>query len=409
MTTLASANKILHDDILAELDRLKSENNRLRKNGAKAENDRTNLQYLLYTTRELTEISALNEMIVLILERLHNTYRPWNFSLIIENADRPTVIEYMDFIGFSESEKQKIIDKHEFITNDIAESSNDEDITFLFDDEEDDSFLFASGGSGEDKKNNAKESGEDEGLSLVYGSEKDAVTKLLSDGKDNEEWMVLPGDIGKDHILKVFVKGSPIESDKLSTIRLFLSLVSALIHNHLLRSQLKRMANTDALTGLLNRGGLDTSLEQYKHMTRSTSQFVFSIIAIDVNGLKYVNDTYGHEAGDHLIQQVAEILVKSTRKTDVISRSGGDEYIVVCPNTDLERTNPIINRIRELEQVTSITCTSKDTGKTETIPVRVSLGVADSKEFPAEEVLSEADHRESLNKKEYYKTHKKYR
>ncbi len=169
------------------------------------------------------------------------------------------------------------------------------------------------------------------------------------------------------------------------------------------------MANTDALTGLLNRGGLDTSLEQYKHMARDTSQFVFSIIAIDVNGLKYVNDTYGHEAGDQLIKQVADILLTSTRKTDIISRSGGDEYIVLCPNTDHKRTLPIVDRIRELEQETNISCTSKQTGKTEIIPVRMSLGVADSREFPPEEVLSEADHRESLNKKEYYKMNKKYR
>ena len=98
--------------------------------------------------------------------------------------------------------------------------------------------------------------------------------------------------------------------------------------------------------------------------------------------MKYVNDTYGHEAGDTLIRNVADILVKSTRKTDVISRSGGDEYIVVCPNTDVERTQPIVDRIRELEAETAITYSNKD-GKTESIPVRM-VGVADSGEFPPE-------------------------
>ena len=223
------------------------------------------------------------------------------------------------------------------------------------------------------------------------------------------EWMVMPGDIGTENILKVFVKGNPIESDKLSTVRLFLSLVSALIHNHLLRSQLKRMANTDALTGLLNRGGIDAAFDRYKAMAKEAQSFVFSVIAIDVNGLKYVNDTYGHEAGDTLICNVAEILVKSTRKSDVISRCGGDEFVVICPNTDFERTKAIVERIRELEQETAVTYSAKDSDKEETIPVRMSLGVADSNEFPADKVLKEADHREALDKKEYYKTHKKYR
>ena len=398
---MGSAPKISTQEIEAELADIKKENEELRSRNTKAENDRTNLQYLLYTTRELTEITSLDEIIQLVLERLYNTYRPWCFSLVIENSARPTVVEFMGFIGFSKEETTKILDYHEIITNDIAHSSSDDDITFLFDeDDEDDSFLF---GEGEDKEEEESKS------NFVYGSDKGAVTELMGSGAKNEEWMVMPGDIGSENVLKVFVKGLPIESDKLSTVRLFLSLVSALIHNHLLRSQLKRMANTDALTGLLNRGGIDTALDRYKSMAKTTDSFVFSIIAIDVNGLKYVNDTYGHEAGDTLICNVGEILVKSTRKTDVISRSGGDEFIVICPNTNFEKTTQIVERIRELEMETAITYKAKEGGAVETIPVRMSLGVADSNEFEPDKVLTEADHREALNKKEYYKTNKKYR
>ncbi|NRA66692.1 MAG: GGDEF domain-containing protein [Pseudobacteriovorax sp.] len=400
---MATANKLNLSDLEQELAQIRKENEELRDRNTKSENDRTNLQYLLYTTRELTEISSLNDMIQLVLERLYNTYRPWCFALVIENSSRPTVVEFMGFIGFSDEEKQKILEKHEVITNDIAESASDDDITFLFDDDdEDDSFLFA----GEEKS----EDGKDEKSQLVYGSDKAAMTELMGSADEPEyEWMVMPGDIGTENILKVFVKGNPIESDKLSTVRLFLSLVSALIHNHLLRSQLKRMANTDALTGLLNRGGIDAAFDRYKAMAKEAQSFVFSVIAIDVNGLKYVNDTYGHEAGDTLICNVAEILVKSTRKSDVISRCGGDEFVVICPNTDFERTKAIVERIRELEQETAVTYSAKDSDKEETIPVRMSLGVADSNEFPADKVLKEADHREALDKKEYYKTHKKYR
>ena len=93
--------------------------------------------------RELTGNLVAQRNDQLVLERLHNTYRPWGFGLIIENAGRPTVIEFMGFLGLSEDDKQKIFESHERITNEIAESASDDDITFLFDEEdEDDSFLF---------------------------------------------------------------------------------------------------------------------------------------------------------------------------------------------------------------------------------------------------------------------------
>ena len=142
-------------------------------------------------------------------------------------------------------------------------------------------------------------------------------------------------------------------------------------------------------------------------MAKSTGEFVFAVIAIDVNGLKYVNDTFGHEAGDRLINNVGDILRRSCRKP-TLSPLRGDEFIVLCPNTDCQRTEAIVERIRKFEAQTSLTFTHKETGATESVPVRMSLGVADSDEFD-DNVLAEADHRESLNKQEYYKTHKKYR
>ena len=400
------------DDLEEELARLKAELSDVKRRESRAVNDRTNIQYLLYTTRDLSAIKSLNDMIPLVMERLYNTFRDWSFGLLIEASSRPSIIEYMGFISMTEEEKSRIVKNHHRITNDISASQteDDDDITFLTDeDDDDDDFMFSvppKKAEPEQPVENRYRYIEDD---LIYGGDSKSLTKLLTSGKENEEWIVMPGDIGDDNELKVFIRGYPIETEQLSIIRLFLSLVSALIHNHLLQNKLEQLANTDALTGLLNRGGLDGAMDQYTHMAKESSEFVFSIIAIDVNGLKYVNDTFGHEAGDRLITKVGEILRKSTRKTDVISRSGGDEFVVLCPDTDFERTKPIINRIREFEATTKLEFFHKEGGGSEQVEVHVSLGVADSNEFNPDEVMRQADHRESLDKKEYYKTRKKYR
>jgi diguanylate cyclase (GGDEF)-like protein len=390
----------------AEVERVKRELARVREREKRAVNDRTNLQYLVYTIRELTETESLQDMIPLVLERLDNTFKGWSFALIIEASTRPTIIEYMGFRGITDEEKARIVKTHHHITNDIAASreDDDDDITFLDDDDDEPAVLTVPPKS-DDKPDPYRFIEGD----ITYGGDVERVTSLLSSGQPDEQWIVISGNIGADDELKVFIRGFPIDHERLSTIRLFLSLVSALIHNHILQNKLEKLANTDSLTNLLNRGGLDDAMVQFSSMAKDTAEFVFSVIAIDVNGLKYVNDTFGHEAGDRLIREVGEILKKSTRKTDVISRSGGDEFVVLCPDTDVERTQPIIERIREYEKTTELTYTHMETGETETVGVRMSLGVADSNELPADDVLREADHRESLDKQEYYKTRKKYR
>lgn len=382
----------------AQLEEAQAEIVALKKREIKATLDRANIQYLLYSTRELTGIQKLQDMIPLVLERLQNTFKSFSFGLLIEANVRPSVIEYMGFSGFSEEEKAKIVRNHHQITND-ASTQDDNSISFLDDD-------FGDNGVPSSREGVSSPSHE---KSLVYGGDVEGITRLLSSGQKNEQWMVLSGNIGEYNDLKLFLRSFPIDGEQLSTIRLFLSLVSAWIHNHLLKIKLQKLANCDALTSLLNRGGFDSAFEQYKHMAKATSQFVFSIIAIDVNGLKYVNDTFGHEAGDKLIRTVAEILGKSCRKTDVISRSGGDEFVILCPDTDTERSQPIVERIRSHESTAQLTFCKKGSTETESVNVRVSLGVADSREFSPDAVLREADHRESLNKQEYYKTHKRYR
>jgi diguanylate cyclase (GGDEF)-like protein/PAS domain S-box-containing protein len=104
----------------------------------------------------------------------------------------------------------------------------------------------------------------------------------------------------------------------------------------------------DILTGIYNRTYLDFELKRLD----TKRQLPFAIIMGDVNGLKITNDVFGHEAGDQLLKKVAEVLKHSCRQEDIIGRWGGDEFIVLLPNTTDEEAHILLRRImREFEQL----------------------------------------------------------
>ena len=106
-------------------------------------------------------------------------------------------------------------------------------------------------------------------------------------------------------------------------------------------------AFTDALTGLKNRRAMDHIMDQFL-----ASQRVFALMHLDLDRFKLVNDTFGHAAGDHVLQHAARIMLAQTRKEDAVLRVGGDEFILIFPGvTDLETLDAMAYRlIRALEK-----------------------------------------------------------
>ncbi|MEI6578047.1 MAG: HD domain-containing phosphohydrolase [Eubacteriales bacterium] len=98
----------------------------------------------------------------------------------------------------------------------------------------------------------------------------------------------------------------------------------------------------DHLTGLYNRRFYEEELQRLD----TKRNLPLSIIMGDVNGLKMINDSFGHEMGDELLNQVAEVLKKGCRADDIISRPGGDECVILLPKTDGKEVEHIINRIQ---------------------------------------------------------------
>jgi len=135
--------------------------------------------------------------------------------------------------------------------------------------------------------------------------------------------------------------------------------------------QLKELSTTDRLTELYNRSYLEPFLEKEIEAARRKNQKV-SVIMVDMDHFKEINDTYGHTVGDHVLTIFAQVVLKCIRKTDVIARYGGDEFIVVLPNTDTETAKLIAERIRYDVENTVI----PPIDNIEVPPIRCSVGIS---------------------------------
>lgn len=133
--------------------------------------------------------------------------------------------------------------------------------------------------------------------------------------------------------------------------------------------QLQQLSRTDRLTGLLNRGYWEECLgiefvryQRYRHKT--------SLVIFDIDHFKKINDGYGHQAGDAVIRAVAELTRSHARATDVAGRYGGEEFVVLLPDTELDGAFLFAERLRKAVQETVVPYGGQR------IQFTISLGVA---------------------------------
>lgn len=178
---------------------------------------------------------------------------------------------------------------------------------------------------------------------------------------------------------------------------LFADQLAAATENKLLHLELQKTAERDGLTGLYNRGFLESALQASIQGKAQTPSLDFALLMMDVDGLKDVNDRHGHIAGDQLITTVAESLQRHCRDSDILARYGGDEFVILFPSADLSAARRLADLIREhLPDQQCIITTAE--GDQEALALDVSLGCASSSEAPAQQVLALADKRMYLDK-----------
>lgn len=105
------------------------------------------------------------------------------------------------------------------------------------------------------------------------------------------------------------------------------------------------VAGHDSLTDLLNRGRIEWVLRHLIEDTNKTHH-TFSAIMIDIDSFKHINDTYGHSVGDDVLIRLADIMKSGVRPTDYAGRWGGDEFVILLPDTDIDQSEKVADRMR---------------------------------------------------------------
>jgi diguanylate cyclase (GGDEF)-like protein len=153
------------------------------------------------------------------------------------------------------------------------------------------------------------------------------------------------------------------------TLEVLASHLSVSLANARMVQKLEQMATTDGMTGLLNKRAM---LEAAEQKVAASARFgrKLSVVVTDIDWFKKVNDTYGHDIGDLVIKGLGAILSRQKRSTDQVARFGGEEFVVLCEQTDEAGAMLLAERIREELEKTTF-----HSGK-ESFKVTCSLGVA---------------------------------
>ncbi|HHP51260.1 MAG TPA: diguanylate cyclase [Moorella mulderi] len=211
-------------------------------------------------------------------------------------------------------------------------------------------------------------------LDLVHPQDQKEVSGLLA--------QVLQGISGETREYRVISKGGEVRWVEGTLVlldpgqRMILGNVVDITDKKKAAERLEYLSFRDPLTGLYNRNYFE---EQIRSLSRS-DKFPITIIIADVDGLKLINDTFGHFRGDELLIRASQILKSGLRSSDMVARIGGDEFIILLPHTDSSQGYKILERLRKsLEQYNQ---------ENPHLPLSISFGLATA--YNAEALLDYA-------------------
>jgi diguanylate cyclase (GGDEF)-like protein len=163
------------------------------------------------------------------------------------------------------------------------------------------------------------------------------------------------------------------EGDRLKVGRSIFKYLAGNIIETLYYEEIHKMAIMDGLTGLFNKRyfmeGLDKEISRARRHHRA-----LSIVIFDIDHFKDVNDTYGHLAGDHILKELSEVIKSRVRREELVARYGGEEIIVLMPETDVDGATDLAERIRARVEDHEFRFSNKS------IHITISGGVASAEE-----------------------------
>jgi len=163
-----------------------------------------------------------------------------------------------------------------------------------------------------------------------------------------------------------------------------------------LNRELEIIATTDGLTGVYNRRYFNQAIVRECQLAKRHNRPT-SLIILDIDLFKQVNDTYGHQAGDYVIMALTEVIKRTIRSSDILARYGGEEFIVLTTVCNLGQSRDLAERLRKNVEAQAFVYAS------ETIPITISLGVAEwnsEMSTDGESLIRHADHALYRAKKE---------
>ncbi|NIM59626.1 MAG: diguanylate cyclase [Candidatus Aminicenantes bacterium] len=126
----------------------------------------------------------------------------------------------------------------------------------------------------------------------------------------------------------------------------------AIVRDFTDQKQAEKLAETDPLTNIYNRRKFSRLLDQEIQRVERYDRFL-SIVMLDIDHFKKVNDTYGHDTGDYVLRRITELIKENIRITDILARYGGEEFVIILPETDVKGASRQIDRMRKTIEKTS--------------------------------------------------------
>ena len=186
------------------------------------------------------------------------------------------------------------------------------------------------------------------------------------------------------------IAGEDFEPGDVDTLRTFAGQASVAVENVLLHRQAERLSLTDPLTGLWNYRFMQTSLRREAERSRRY-QRPSALLAIDLDRFKDVNDTYGHPVGDQVLVELARRITAQIREVDLAFRHGGEEFMVLLPETDASGASVVAERLGRAVNARRFKVNDASGGRELDITVSIGIAVLGEHADTATGVLAAAD------------------